>query len=126
MWLQVPGLLKTYIDLSSWGRAITWQPLLGDAVMTFYTTVHLLNPSTAQKQHVVAGTKDGCLPVSWQVTQNNLLALSKIISTPRQDEKKQVFSKSTVSFVLSVSVYMPGWLCPYKSQDNRHVELKQE
>lgn len=68
------------------GKSYHMTALLGDAVMTFYTTVHLLNPSTAQKQHVAAGTKDGCLPISWQVTQNNLLALSTIISMPRQDE----------------------------------------
>lgn len=89
MWLQVPGLLRTNIDLSSWGRTITWQSPFGDAAMTFYTTVHLLNPSIAQKQHVVTGKKDGCLPVSWQVTQFNLSALSTIISIPRQDERKK-------------------------------------
>lgn len=85
--LEVPRLPGTDIDMSSWGTAITWHPPLGNAAMTFYRTVHLLNPSTAQKQSVEAGRKDGCLPVSWQVTQFNL-ALKKIISTPRQDERK--------------------------------------
>lgn len=60
----------------------------GDAAMTFYTTVHLWNPSIAQKQGEVAGGRDGYLPVSGRVTQFNLLALSTIISTPRQDEKR--------------------------------------
>lgn len=79
--------------MSSWGRAITWQLPLGDAAMTFYTRVHLLKASTAQKQHVETGRKDGCLPISWQVTQFNLLAFSIVISTPREDleKKKKVF-----------------------------------
>lgn len=77
----------------SWGRAITWQPALGSAAMTFYTRVRLLKASTAQKHHVETGRKDGCLPISWQVTQFNLLAFSIIISTPRKDiyKKKEVF-----------------------------------
>lgn len=54
-----------------------------------YTTAHLLSLSTSQKQHVRAGRKDGCLPISWQGTQFNLLALSTIISTSRQGEKNK-------------------------------------
>lgn len=88
---EVPGLPRTNIDMSSWGRDITWQPLLGKAAMTFYTTLHLLNPSTAQKQHVGAGRKDGCSPISWQVTQFNLIALSIIISILSDRMKKKVF-----------------------------------
>lgn len=81
----------------------------GDAAMTFYTTVHLWNPSIAQKQGEVAGGRDGYLPVSGRVTQFNLLALSTIISTPRQDEKKNKFSvKSMAPFIPSVSVYRSG------------------